>query len=117
MRFLLDESADTRLADYLTELGHDATTVAHHHTASLGDSEVLAIAHGEGRILITNDRDFGELVFRRQEPHSGVILFRLRTTRLAAKIDRLHYVLSRYADRLNEFIVVTDRRVRVRQVT
>jgi predicted nuclease of predicted toxin-antitoxin system len=73
MRFLLDESADARLASHLTSLGHDATTVAGHYTPGLRDEEVLAIASGEHRILITSDRDFGELVFRLHHSHSGVI--------------------------------------------
>jgi predicted nuclease of predicted toxin-antitoxin system len=38
---------------------------------------VLAIATAEQRVLLTNDKDFGELIFRRRLPHAGVILFRL----------------------------------------
>lgn len=114
MKFLLDESADSRLASYLTDLGHDVTVIARDYPHALSDQEVLAIAQAEGRILIANDRDFGELIFRQNLPHSGVILFRLRTTALSAKLSRLEYVLAHYADRLNEFIVVTDQRVRVR---
>lgn len=64
MKFLVDESADARLAGHLKTLGHDATTVARDYSPSLEDSDVLAIARREDRILITNDRDFGELVFR-----------------------------------------------------
>lgn len=115
MKFLLDESADSRLAPYLTGLGHDVETVAGDYTTALDDREVLAIARAEGRILITNDRDFGELVFRFQQPHAGVIFFRLSTTRLAAKIERLTYVLTHYADQLDEFLVVTPARVRIRR--
>lgn len=114
MRFLVDESADARLAHYLNSLGHDATTVARDYAPALKDSQVLAIAHREGRTLIANDRDFGELVFRLGQPHAGVILFRLGSTDLAAKIGRLNYVLGHHADRLDQFLVVTDRLVRIR---
>ena len=117
MRFLLDESADTRLGNYLADLGHDVTSVAGHHSQSLRDPEVLAIANREGRILITNDRDFGELVFPHHQPHTGVILFRLRTTALVTKVERLSYILSRYANQLDQFLVVTEHRVRVRRPT
>lgn len=64
MRFLLDESADLPLREHLRRLGHDATAIAHEYPGALPDSDVLAIAVSEDRVLITNDRDFGELVFR-----------------------------------------------------
>ena len=55
MRFLLDENIDVRLADFLTQLGHDATAIARDYPASLDDTNVLAIAVREQRILITSD--------------------------------------------------------------
>ena len=63
--------------------------IARDHPRALPDEEVLSIALREDRILITNDRDFGELIFRQRLPHSGVILFRLPATALAAKLSRL----------------------------
>ena len=63
MRFLLDQSSDARLIPHLRSLGHEATRIARDYPAGLPDSEVLAVAHREERILITDDRDFGELVF------------------------------------------------------
>lgn len=116
MRFLLDESADARLGAYLRGLGHDVAAIAVDHPASLKDPEVLAIARREGRILVTDDRDFGELVFRRRHPHAGVIYLRLGDAAvLATKQERLHAVLTGYADQLDQFLVVTPSRVRVRR--
>jgi predicted nuclease of predicted toxin-antitoxin system len=69
----------------------------------------------ESRVLITNDRDFGELVFVRRLPHPGVILFRLTATDLASLTARLAHVLAGYADQLSQFVVVTEDRVRVRR--
>ena len=60
---------------------------------ALDDRVVLTIAHDVGRILITNDRDFGELVFRQRRPHAGAILFRLTATDLPSTIARLAAVL------------------------
>jgi predicted nuclease of predicted toxin-antitoxin system len=116
MRFLLDQSADARLLHYLVLTGHDATRVGRHYPPGLSDQEVLAIAHQEERILIAADRDFGELVFRLRRPHSGVIFLRLGNyAPLATKVERLQYVLSRYADQLDQFLVVTNHRVRIRR--
>ena len=115
MRFLFDQSTDRRLAPYLRQLGHDVTVVAPDYPPSLPDDQVLAIAAREQRILITEDRDFGELVFRRRQPHVGVILLRLPPLELATKLECLNHVLTHYADRLDQFVVVTPHSVRVRQ--
>jgi predicted nuclease of predicted toxin-antitoxin system len=115
MKFLLDESADFPLATFLRELGHDVTAIAHDYPHALKDRQVLEIAVREQRILITNDHDFGELVFRQQLPHSGIILFRLRAEDLSTKRARLEQVITNYADKLDRFLVLTDGGVRVRQ--
>lgn len=116
MNFLLDESADFRLSSFLTRLGHNVTAIAHDYPNALSDREVLSIAH-QGRILITNDRDFGELVFKQHRQASGVIYLRLRIWRLGHVESRIQHVLTNYADRLSEFLVVTDSRVRVRRTS
>lgn len=116
MKFLLDESADLRLAARLRDLGHDVQSVVADYQYSLPDSRVLSIAYRERRVLITNDKDFGELVFRHRQPHSGVILFRLPYgASLTIKLSRLDHVLLAYADSLDHFLVVMDRSVRVRR--
>ena len=118
MRFLLDESADARLVVHLQASDHDAVRLVTNYPAGLPDSDVLAIARAEGRILITNDRDFGELVFRHRQPHAGVILFRLGDyAELATKIERLEHVLRFHSHHLDHFLVVTVRDVRVRRVS
>jgi predicted nuclease of predicted toxin-antitoxin system len=116
MRFVLDENIDLPLVDLLRERGHDVTAVAVDYAQSIGDTQVLEIARAEGRILITNDKDFGALIFQRQLPHAGVILFRLRDEDIRFKIARLEAVLTRHAEDLvaRAYIVVTDRRIRVR---
>ena len=115
MRFLLDESAEYRLAAFLKGLGHDVTAIARDYPASLEDADVLAIAAREGRILITNDQDFGALVVREGRPHAGVILFRVRPATVAAQRDRLGQVLAQHADDLGHVLVVERDRVRVRR--
>jgi predicted nuclease of predicted toxin-antitoxin system len=117
MKFLLDENADYRLFAYLAGLGHDVTAVAHDYPGSLSDGEVLNLAHDEKRILITNDRDFGELVFRRQLPHAGVVLFRLRSVELASKMAGLQAALEAHGADLEQgaFLVISERSMRLRR--
>src|SRR5918996_2685963 len=107
MKFLLDQSTDARLGTYLRKLGHDVTRIAADYPAGLLDPKILSLARTEGRILITDDRDFGEWVFRFKLPHAGVIFLRLGTyASLSFKIERLDYVLTHYADQLDKFLVV-----------
>lgn len=114
MRFLVNASSDARLVPHLRDLGHDVTRVGTDYPASLADADILALAHREERVLVTDDRDFGELVFVRRQPHAGVIFLRLETTKLAVRVERLDHVLSAYTDQLDRFLVVSQTTVRVR---
>lgn len=114
MNFLLDESAEFRLAGFLTNEGHDVKAIAHDYPASLTDEVVLAIALRERRILITNDRDFGELIFRNHMLHTGVIYFHLSDQSLETKLSWLARILTEYADHLHRFLVVNEQGVRIR---
>jgi predicted nuclease of predicted toxin-antitoxin system len=116
MNFLFDQSADFRLIPYLQHLGHDVTAVSHEYPSGLDDNHILAIARREGRILITTDLDFGEMVVRLALPHAGLILLRLPGATLQTKIDRLATALRDHAQDLAEcrLLVVTSRRIRIR---
>jgi predicted nuclease of predicted toxin-antitoxin system len=114
MKFLLDESAEFRICAFLEGLGHDVAAIAYDFPSSLADEEVLDIATRSQRILITNDRDFGELIFHHGRPHAGVIYFRLPLDSSAAeKIAWLQRLLDGHADELGKFIVITPRGVRI----
>ena len=116
MRFLLDENADYTLVAFLQELGHDVTSIAHDYPAALKDTQLLSIAASEQRILITNDKDFGELIVRRQLPHAGVLLFRLADEEVVTKQNWLVHMLTHYADQLDRFIVISDAGIRIRRI-
>jgi predicted nuclease of predicted toxin-antitoxin system len=115
MRFLLDESVDDPLSSFLKSLGHDTTAIAHDYPFALKDTEVLAIATSEQRVLLTNDKAFSELIFRRRLPHAGVILFRLVHEDIEIKRHWLSYVLTHYRDQLDQFIVISDHGIRIRR--
>ena len=114
MRFMLDESVHQGLADHLAALGHDATAVGRDYPRSLDDAVVLSIAHREARVLITYDRDFGELVFDRLQPHSGIILLRVKGVPFETRVARLDHVIEHHTNDLHRFLVVTETKVRVR---
>lgn len=114
MKFLVDAGSDARLVPHLRRLGQDVTRVGWDYPRALTDPEILDIARREGRTVITDDRDFGELVFRLRQPHAGVLYLRLETTRLSVLIARLDDVLATHRDRLDRFLVVTRTEVRER---
>jgi len=115
VKFLLDESSEHRLAAFLREQGHDVKSIAHDYPKALSDTEVLELAGREARILITNDKDFGELVFKRGLRHHGVILLRLPYGDTAHKLEAIRGVLLSHADDLGDFVVLESRGVRVRR--
>lgn len=91
------------------------TAIGKDYPSGLADEDVLAIAVREQRTLITSDLDFGELVVRYESAHTGIILFRLNETDVQLKRTWLGHVLDQYGDDLPDFIVITDRAVRVRR--
>lgn len=111
MRFLVDECTGPTVARWLRE-EHEVFSVFEQARGS-DDEFLLAKAFSEGWILITNDKDFGEKVFRERRPHRGVIFLRLDDERSANKIDALRRLLEGHADQLEgQFVVVTDTYIR-----
>ena len=112
MRFLVDESSDKRLANLISRAGYDTLFVGDvMPTAS--DEDILSFVENENRVLISDDKDFGELVFRLKRPTSGVILFRTLTTDPTERFDMIKDIL---AEVKGKFVVVREDRTRVREL-
>lgn len=116
MRFLVDASSPARFIAHLQSLGHDVTRIASDYPAGISDTEVLTVAFRERRILITNDRDFGDLVFRQNLPQAGVIFFRSGYLVLSTCIAYLDTILREHPDEFDQYIVVNvGGQIRVRK--
>ncbi|NPA91871.1 MAG: hypothetical protein GXO55_10590 [Chloroflexi bacterium] len=112
MRFLVDECTGPTVARWLREQGYTVFSV-YEEARGITDEEVIQKAHDEGWILITNDKDFGEKVYRERRPHNGVILLRLEDERSSNKIRVLKQLLEKYGTRIvGRFVVVSERGVR-----
>lgn len=112
MRFLVDECTGPAVARWLREQQHDVFSV-YDEARGMDDEDVIAKAYREDWILITNDKDFGEKVYRERRPHRGVVLLRLEDERAASKIAALQRLLEAYAEHLaDHFVVVTEKHVR-----
>lgn len=113
MRFLVDESTGPAVARWLQEQGHDAIAIKD-VARGAGDEEVLQKATAEKRILIANDKDFGEMIFRRHQPHAGAVLLRLSDETDENKIRVVQQVLNRFAVYLTDnFLVATENNIRI----
>ena|SRR3989344_871114 len=113
LRFLVDESTGKNIALYLAEKGLDTKYVGDIMPSAL-DELVLAFAEKEKRILITNDKDFGALIFRLKKPSSGVILLRLKIDSLENKQKYINYIIKNLNSKIkSSFIVITENKVRI----
>ncbi|MBA3442858.1 MAG: DUF5615 family PIN-like protein [Pyrinomonadaceae bacterium] len=112
MRLLVDECTGPKVAQWLREQTHEVFCV-YEEARGMEDDDIIRKAFAESWILVTNDKDFGEKVYRERRPHRGVIFMRLEDERAAHKIQVLRRLFEGYADKLSDrFVVVTETRVR-----
>jgi predicted nuclease of predicted toxin-antitoxin system len=115
MEFVADESVDGNVIRALRIAGH---RVRYIHETDLGSSDqhVLDIAHSGSTVLITEDKDFGDLVFARNSQHSGVLLIRLDGFSPPDKIARVMMALGHHINELQGAFTVLDKnKVRIRK--
>jgi predicted nuclease of predicted toxin-antitoxin system len=113
VKVLLDTCVWGPAADVLRGHSHDVIW-AGDWDRDPGDEEILRTGHAEGRVLVTLDKDFGELAILRRQPHSGIV----RLVGLASREQgpACHQVLQHYGEELQEGAIATvePHRVRVR---
>jgi predicted nuclease of predicted toxin-antitoxin system len=108
---LVDRCAGRRLAQWLRDEGHDVVESSQ-RGEDPDDDAILEWAATEGRILITMDKDFGKLVFKKAVAHAG--LLRLPDVRVQQRIDLMRRLLEEQTTALTKGAVVTVRGDRVR---
>jgi predicted nuclease of predicted toxin-antitoxin system len=114
MRWLADECVDASLVRRLREAGHDVSYVAETAPRTI-DAEVLRFASEDARLLLTEDKDFGELVFRSKETVSGLVLMRIDPVRSLLKWARLKTAVEQFGERLlGRYLVIEEARFRSR---
>ncbi len=116
MRFLIDECVGTSVAEWLQSKKYEVFSVFDDWRGAT-DDEILDKALQENYILITSDKDFGEMVFRLQRKHKGIILIRCQPNNFKKKIEVLDKLLENYLDKLvDNFVVVSNENVRIVQM-
>lgn len=117
MNFLLDQDVYAITARFLSALGHDVTRAVEVGLSGASDEEILRQAQRSGRLLVTRDRDFGNLVFVRGLS-CGVLYLRILPTTQNSVHHELRRILSRYSEEelSNAFVVVEPGGHRFRRV-
>lgn len=116
MNLLADECCDALLVAGLRQDGHDVFFVME-SARGANDETVLRQAAEEQRILLTEDKDFGELVVRLRLPAYGIVLLRLSPADSEVKLARLRESILHDAARLpHSFVVVDEAKARFRSL-
>ncbi len=116
MRWLADECVAAPLVVFLRSEGHDVLYVAE-LAAGLKDPDVIALALREKRLLLTEDKDFGDLVFRRERTVPGLVLMRIGSESPLRKTLRLNAAVERYGEGLfGRYTVIEEGRFRSRRL-
>jgi len=112
-QFLADESCDFAVVRTLRAAGHDVLAISE-RTRGAADQVVIAMAVAEQRILITEDTDFGQLVYAHTHASSGVILIRFPARARRELATQVLQLVDQAGDRLTgAFVVVQPGRARV----
>lgn len=113
VRFITDVNVEKPIVDYLLKDGYDVKWVPDYNCEIL-DEDLLILANAENRVLITNDKDFGELIFLQRRLSAGIILFRVKGQRVEDKVKLVKKLLDKYSEKiLNHFIVMTKGKIRI----
>jgi predicted nuclease of predicted toxin-antitoxin system len=115
VRWLVDECVAAPLVASLRASGFDVFYIAE-SAAGLSDEDVIEVALRDRRLLLTEDKDFGDLVFRRGRAVPGVVLMRIENKEL--KKIRLTAAIERYGEGLfGRYMVIEEGRFRSRQLS
>lgn len=114
MNIVADEGVDLAIVRTLREAGHSVLSIAESMPGA-ADSEVLATARSGGTLLLTTDKDFGELVFRQKLAAAGILLIRLEGLPEAAKAEAVGLAFQSHATLMSEsFSVLSPGLLRIR---
>lgn len=116
VHFLIDESVDIKIVSELREMGFSALSI-YESNSGISDEEVLEIANENGSILITEDKDFGELVYRLNLSNHGIVLLRILNLSRQEKIELAIRVIKKHNHKFsNAFTVIDASKIRIRKL-
>jgi len=114
LKFLADESCDFSVVRCLRTANYDVEAIMEIASGE-SDANIIKMAVSSGRVLITEDRDFGDLVYAHQNKHGGIILIRYPSTARKNMADAIRDLIQKKGDSLiGCFVVASPLKVRIR---
>ena len=116
LKFLIDVGVGRKVEEYLQLQGYN-TKAVRDIDPRMQDEEIIRIAVSECRIVITMDKDFGELIYHSSMEHCGVLLLRLEDVTGAEKVKVVNDILANYSDQIkNCFCVFQNDKIRIKKI-
>jgi len=116
MKLVIDESIEKQIVDVLKDRGYDIWYISDFERG-LTDDKVLDLANSNNAVLITSDKDFGEIVFRKKMISTGILLFRFFGIPNDKKAELASRVLKEHGHEfMHAFTVVTPETIRIRKI-
>ena len=115
LKLIVDVGVGKEVERWLLNQGYDIKSVRE-MDPRMSDRKILKMAVSEKRVVVTMDKDFGELVYNSGMPHAGVLLLRLEEAVSDEKVKIVEKILEEYSDRLlNKFCVFKGGILRIRK--
>ena len=115
LKFLIDVGVGKGIESYLREEGYD-TKAVRDIDPRMADHEIIRLAASEHRMVVTMDKDFGELVYHSSMKHCGVLLLRLEDATGAEKLQIIKHIIENYRSSIVDcFCVYQNDRLRIRK--
>jgi predicted nuclease of predicted toxin-antitoxin system len=116
VKIVADENVDRQIVDRLREQGHEVLYIAE-RDPGVDDETVLSFSRESNAILLTGDKDFGDLVFRQRLVHTGIVLMRLGGLTSEQKCSVVAAAFDLHGEALSgQFAVLSDRLLRIRSL-
>lgn len=113
LKFMVDVGVGKKVEQWLGGQGYDVKTVRSLDPKA-EDAEILKMAAAESRMVVTMDKDFGELVYRSGKAHAGVLILRLEDATGDEKVAVVKKILSEHQDKIQgRFCVFQAGRLRI----
>jgi len=115
LKFLIDVGVGKKVENWLSAQGYDIKSIRE-LDPRMPDEKILELASKEKRMVLTMDKDFGELVYSANLPHTGVLILRIEDFDSEQKVDVVRNILQEHQARIvGRFCVFKDNKLRIRQ--
>jgi predicted nuclease of predicted toxin-antitoxin system len=115
LKFLIDVGVGKGIEGYFREEGYD-TKAVRDIDSRMEDEKIIQTAVTENRMVVTMDKDFGELVYQGSMKHCGVLLLRLENANGIEKLRVVKHIMKNYSSQIKDcFCVYQNDRFRIRK--